>query len=453
MQKLGELGVIRGLRVIRKPMRPIGPMRLMRLIGLIGLIGSCTSEVQGPAEEQRTLVQLRSYVATYEDYESLTPSPSPVGEGSSSFTRTDPDPAWLPSTDFEVDESHKAIGCYFTTAPSTPGDKLRIWFNDNNTVDTSDDKWYILGSEIKAGTFYMYGYMPNNAATASISLNDDPDNTYDKGAVLTLNDLGSIMTKDVCVLVGAKNGTTAHSDTGLKIGQFLCDMKSGGTGNQNYMYLFFEHIYARLDFRFRLDEDYAKLRTIKLKHVELTAYQCLLPNYSDAEKMKKTGSIAVHLKANDSNTSPIDNDIRFVPDGSADLMEPVILYDCEERGETDGQTLPSDKYTSGPQTGQYRYTTETGYVPYFNFDNPATKVLYTLRTTYDVYDNNPSPGHPEGNLIRKNCVAENAIKPRALFNTEQLDCGKRYEIKLTVNPTYLYVLSEPDLDNPSVVLE
>ena len=76
-----------------------------------------------------------------------------------------------------------------------------------------------------------------------------------------------------------------------------------------------------------------------------------------------------------------------------------------------------------------------------------------LRTTYDVYDNNPSEGHPEGNLIRQKCVAENKIIPQQLFtNVSSLARGYMYTINLTIEPTYLYMLSEPDLDNPAVVI-
>jgi hypothetical protein len=31
--------------------------------------------------------------------------------------------------------------------------------------------------------------------------------------------------------------------------------------------------------------------------------------------------------------------------------------------------------------------------------------------------------------------------------------GKRYTVNLTIQPTYLYVLSDPDLDSPTVTVE
>jgi len=70
-----------------------------------------------------------------------------------------------------------------------------------------------------------------------------------------------------------------------------------------------------------------------------------------------------------------------------------------------------------------------------------------LISTYDVYDK-------KGNLIRENCTATNTIDIANLFSgqTETLR-GRRYTINLTINPTYLYMLSEPDLNDPTVVVE
>ena len=74
----------------------------------------------------------------------------------------------------------------------------------------------------------------------------------------------------------------------------------------------------------------------------------------------------------------------------------------------------------------------------------------TFTSTYDVYDNNRTTEHPDGNLIRSRCVAVNKIDILRLFNMATLNRGYVYTIKLKIEPTYLYMLSEPDLDNPTV---
>jgi hypothetical protein len=70
---------------------------------------------------------------------------------------------------------------------------------------------------------------------------------------------------------------------------------------------------------------------------------------------------------------------------------------------------------------------------------PNTCKNFTLRTTFDVYDK-------EGNLTRKGAVAENKISLAAV----DLAAGEVYTVNLTIRPTYLYVLSDPDLENPTI---
>ena len=70
------------------------------------------------------------------------------------------------------------------------------------------------------------------------------------------------------------------------------------------------------------------------------------------------------------------------------------------------------------------------------FVSPALSNSMMLVCTYDVYDK-------KNNLVREGCTAENKL-PVSLVR------GQMVTVNLTVNPTYLYVLSEPDLDNPTI---
>ena len=72
-----------------------------------------------------------------------------------------------------------------------------------------------------------------------------------------------------------------------------------------------------------------------------------------------------------------------------------------------------------------------------------------LQCTYDVYDKNVTTEHLDGNLVRANCVAENKLPE----NRVKAEVNQRTLLTITVNPTYLYVLSEPDLDNPTITIE
>ena len=69
-----------------------------------------------------------------------------------------------------------------------------------------------------------------------------------------------------------------------------------------------------------------------------------------------------------------------------------------------------------------------------------------MRSTYDVYDK-------QGNITRSNCTADNVLDVPKLFIPELIvQRGKMYTVNLTVQPSYLYVLSDPDLDNPTIKL-
>ena len=61
----------------------------------------------------------------------------------------------------------------------------------------------------------------------------------------------------------------------------------------------------------------------------------------------------------------------------------------------------------------------------------------TLVSTYDVYDR-------KGNLIRQDCTSTNTLP--SLENLEAKR-GDLLTLNLNVNPTYLYQLSDQDLDN------
>ena len=68
-----------------------------------------------------------------------------------------------------------------------------------------------------------------------------------------------------------------------------------------------------------------------------------------------------------------------------------------------------------------------------------------LHTTYNVYDK-------EGNLIREGCVADNFIDPNTIPGFDEIGAGDKFTVNLLVEPDYLYVLSDPDLDNPRITI-
>jgi hypothetical protein len=148
----------------------------------------------------------------------------------------------------------------------------------------------------------------------------------------------------------------------------------------------------------KVDATYAELRTIKLKSMTLSTNQSSV----DA---------AITLTHNTTGAMPITN-VSYTSTGSD--SEVVIFSD------DDGLAL-------SPVTPKV-------------IDGCFAPTLYgnlTLTTSYDVYDR-------YGNLVRANCTATNKLP--ILEATR----GQRLQLNLTVSPTYLYVLSDPDLDNPTI---
>lgn len=260
------------------------------------------------------------------------------------------------------------------------------------------------------GTYYLYGFMPREDVPGANIAPYDGD--YSKGAVLTFTGLDAISPADICVFVGVRgheNGTADISslDMESRLGKFDINISE----DVNYAYLLADHIYCRLYFKMNINEDYAKLRTIKVKQMKLMS--------SDGSATVKTVNATVTLIATADGTDPMTTvNIETNETGAPDT--PTMLFDDE----------------ANPCT----LTTE--FQDFNGFMAPAVNQTFVLETVYDVYDR-------KGNLIRKDCVAQNKINKNTMRDFDNLQTGDSFTIELTVKPTYLYVLSEPDLDNPT----
>jgi hypothetical protein len=294
------------------------------------------------------------------------------------------------------------------------------------------------------GKYQAYGFIPRDAATGKEMVKDgktvtvyseiDKNGaTYADGAVLHIYGLKAVTPADVSVIIGAKEGFDKYHDGGYTNNDEeegfdaetdswvdrICPGKFDITINngKNYLFLLFEHLYSALRFRYKVAPEYNQLRTIVLKKVELRA------DYGYANY-----DATITLEANDTQTSPIVGSPVFTRQ-SDDAADFVTIF--EAKGEyKDGLTLSAENYTA---------TLMGGFVP-------GDNLVFTLRTTYDVYDKSSTP-----NLVRQECKAENKIVLTDLISyLSNLQRGKYYTVNLTVQPTYLYVLSDPDLNNPTV---
>ena len=395
----------------------MGLLSFMVLFVLLCLTGCSSDEVDerggqepvdGPVVEQSVPIELMCGVTGYQDaYDRY------------GATRA----VWIPPTGFARDESRSSevIGICFTQNGKSP------------TVDTDDEK--LMGYFFKSGTnwrtdlkihdsgtYYLYGYTPHTTGVScEITSLAGNNSAYSSGAKLTIKNLPTVTSSDVCVVVGAKNGQGSisteqdYSVAGLVRGDFAYDAVATGTGSngggKNCVFLLFDHLYAAMRFQMKVDGVYNTLRTIKVKELRLKTS-------SDNAATKKRSDAVITLTATTDGSNPITE----------------IVFNQIGNEESDGIVFQSTE-------GQVLTTSDSEFQSHFM---PEGVTQLILTSVYDVYDK-------QNKLVRENCTAVNTLVISELFSQQQtVYRGNRYTVNLTIEPTYLYMLSEPDLDNPTI---
>lgn len=239
-------------------------------------------------------------------------------------------------------------------------------------------------------SYAIYGYAPANAATVTISSQSL------SGATLTFSNLPSVNSQDICFVVGVQQLSNKSDAKDIPLGQFNFTGKS----ESNYVNLLMDHVYAGLCIQMTIDSDYALLRHIKVRKLEL-------------HSTKSTAQAVVTLASNTTKTSPVQS-VTYSDESGEERS--VTFFES-----TDGQALNAEELIEA--------------ICCFV---PSLSNQLTLVTTYDVYDR-----------------YDNKISERTATNklpNMNASRGQRVNLNLTIAPTYLYVLSDPDLDNPTVVL-
>lgn len=385
---MGRMGLI----------NPISRIRPISLIGLMSLLSLTGCSDDSEAELARTTVELVPCAPSFVE-EELIPTRS-----------------WTPPTGYKLYEN---LNNMFSDQANLTNSDIGIFFTkeDGNKEEGrffygSDNKWRSSVEITTAGTYYLYGFIPfMSGVTASI--NGSESGGFPAGAVLTLNNLPTVTPNDICVVVGAKAGTSTDNDNGLTTGQFAY---AATEGSGNYIFLLFDHIYSALNFKVKVDADYAQLRTIKLKTMTLQPKSGSNDYYDKA-------NVTVTLTATTDGTTPITN-VTYTPSGTS-TAAPLLFQSTEAAGTV---------LTTEAQNIRGCFT-------------PAGITSFVLKSTYDVYDR-------KGNLIRPDQTAENTIDISKVFTTSSdITRGKMFTINMTIKPTYLYVLSDPDLDNPTFEID
>jgi hypothetical protein len=300
-----------------------------------------------------------------------------------------------PFTDQEL--SHRAAPAGFTAYTPDKTTNMGVYMllegapeEKRITYNPNTNKWNAYFEVEKNKTFTVYGYMPQTGDMSSTLAKTDA------GAdTLTISNMKPVTTDDICIITGVKD-----TDLGLKEGQFSWSTPMEEVETYKIS-LLMDHLYAAAQFRLKIDADYASLRTIKLKTMTLST--------------NKGGvNATVTLTHNETGASPI-SDISYSASGSNDAV--VIFNDDEGTALDKTMPLVINAYFA-----------------------PTLSSNLTLISTYDVYDR-------KGNLICQNSTATNKLPDLDAYR------GQRVQVNLTVNPSYVYVLSEEDLDNPTVKVD
>lgn len=173
-----------------------------------------------------------------------------------------------------------------------------------------------------------------------------------------------------------------------------------------------QHLMSRICFCYKLGAEYAKIRSIKVKKVEVSGYTTsgtLATYYQCTAALPQDGTKKIEVTMESTGGS-------YTTDDGIDL---IPIFD-----DPDGLALNADAYQ---EFGSL-------YVAM-----PLSNIYATV--TYDVYDT-------KGMITREDQVSKNRVD----FSFSSLEKGKYYDINIIVSPAYLYVLSDNDVP-PDLIIE
>ena len=254
--------------------------------------------------------------------------------------------------------------------------------------------------------YYMYGFMPAGSYSSSISatateLNGD----YSRGADLTINALPIFTNEDICAIVGVQRISATSEATNIVEGNFGY---LSGLSSENYVNLLMDHLYGELALQFKVDADYYALRHIKLKSVTLKY---------DNNGGDDAANVNVTVRLRDGYGLG-QNSVAYTPTGN---KASHTFLENGLKDLTDAATAIGSGVKCPPSL----------------FDQAGTYM--TLTCTYDVCGT-------DGTTIRPGCTASNKMR------VSGMEHGKTNTVTVTIAPTYLYVLTDPDLDNPTIYI-
>lgn len=259
--------------------------------------------------------------------------------------------------------------------------------------ETGTHYWTAQNLKVKPGTrnFWLYGYMPAVESITGQILGERR---------LKLSGIQPISPEDICIVTGVK----VYESSVLPLrGTFAFEYKNSDYNDVTVLNLLLEHMLGHVDFKFKIGSRYSQLRKIKVKSLTI--------------KTTSKSSIAatINLPANTEDVVTIS----YTATGADQTYTTTLLANTDTPLEltTDGVSVSSG----------INVAVGTGLSENF-----------ILESEYEVYD-------LKGNKLSTRTARNNLSGVLPVM-------GQKKEVVLTIEPTYLYQLSDDDLNNPTITV-
>ena len=290
-----------------------------------------------------------------------------------------------------VGESSGTMGDIHVFLSATDGTTEGLFKYRN---ETGTHYWTAQNLKVKPGTrnFWLYGYMPAVESITGQILGERR---------LKLSGIQPISPEDICIVTGVK----VYESSVLPLrGTFEFEYKNSDYNDVTILNLLLEHMLGHVDFKFKVGTRYSQLRKIKVTSLTIRT------------TAKATIAATINLPANIEDVVSIG----YTGTGNDTNYETTLLS---------SSATPIELNTDGVSVGS-GVNVAVGAGLTENFD---------LVSTYEVYD------------LKGNKLSERTATNK-LSNVLPV-MGQKKEVTLIVEPTYLYQLSDNDLNDPEVRIE
>lgn len=260
--------------------------------------------------------------------------------------------------------------------------------------ETATHYWRAQNLKVKPGThnFWLYGYMPAIEGITGEVLGQRR---------LKLSGIQPISSQDICIVTGVR----VHETSALPLrGTFEFEYKNSDYNDVTVLNLLLEHMLGHVDFKFKIGSRYSQLRKIKVKSLTIKTTS------------KSSISATINLPANTEDVVTIS----YTATGADQTYTTTLLANTD---------TPLELTTTGVSVSSgINVAVGTGLSENF-----------ILESQYEVYD-------LKNNLLSTRTASNNLSGALPVM-------GQKKEVVLTVEPTYLYQLSDDDLNNPEVTIQ